>query len=152
MTISVLSAAKRLGAVSGWILTNLEMQKLCYFAHMYFMGYHEGRPLVWGEFEAWDYGPVHPDLYRELKEYGSDQIPQSVFLGHDDIEESHPGIEYLDSAFHQLPRERLVSLSHRKGGAWRKKYKPYVRHIRISNKDILEEFEFLQNGIQRNQS
>jgi Protein of unknown function (DUF4065) len=37
----------------------LELQKLLYFAHAIFL-IETGDPLVYGCFEAWQYGPVHP--------------------------------------------------------------------------------------------
>ncbi|RWO77206.1 type II toxin-antitoxin system antitoxin SocA domain-containing protein [Mesorhizobium sp.] len=66
MTLHVLSAAKHLAKQSGWSLSNLELQKILYLAHMFYLG-RTGEPLVSGHFEAWDYGPVHPDLYHRVK-------------------------------------------------------------------------------------
>mgnify|MGYP006283548483 CR=1 FL=1 len=74
MTVSVLSAAKRLAARSGWTLSNLELQKILYLAHMVHLGRTDGAPLVHGLFEAWDYGPVHPDLYHRVKIFGSSPV------------------------------------------------------------------------------
>jgi uncharacterized phage-associated protein len=57
----------------GWTITNLALQKLLYFAH----GIHltkTKRPLVSGYFEAWQYGPVHPAVYRAFKPSGSAPI------------------------------------------------------------------------------
>jgi len=53
--------------------TNLELQKIVYFAHgKYLASYNQ--KLVEGYFEAWEHGPVHPMLYREYKDYGADPI------------------------------------------------------------------------------
>lgn len=54
-------------------VTNLALQKLLYFAH----GIHltqTTQPLLTGYFEAWQYGPVHPSVYRAFKESGSSPI------------------------------------------------------------------------------
>ena len=56
MAISVLEAAKHIGARSHWSLSNLKMQKLLYIAHMFHLGIYN-KPLVCEFFEAWDYGP-----------------------------------------------------------------------------------------------
>lgn len=54
-------------------LTNLALQKLLYFAHAIFL-IEQGRPLVSGYFEAWEYGPVHPTAYQAFKGAGADPI------------------------------------------------------------------------------
>ena len=59
MAASILAVAKRLCERSGWSLTNLALQKLCYIAHMIHLSMHDGKPMVSGHFEAWDFGPVH---------------------------------------------------------------------------------------------
>lgn len=54
----------------GWKITNLALRKRLYFAH----GMHltkTKRPLVSGHFEAWQYGPVHPAVYRAFKPSGA---------------------------------------------------------------------------------
>jgi uncharacterized phage-associated protein len=54
-------------------LTNLALQKLLYFAHAIFL-IEQGRPLVSGYFEAWEYGPVHPGAYQAFKSAGAEPI------------------------------------------------------------------------------
>ena len=78
MAISVLSAAKHMGQFSAWTLTHLELQKLLYLSHMIYLGSH-GKPLISGSFEAWAYGPVHPDLYHKAKIFGSDPVENIIF-------------------------------------------------------------------------
>jgi uncharacterized phage-associated protein len=57
----------------GQPLTNLALQKLLYFAHAIFL-IEQGRPLVSGYFEAWEYGPVHPATYQAFKSAGAEPI------------------------------------------------------------------------------
>ena len=145
MAISVLSAAKRLGSRSGWSLSNLEMQKILYLAHMFYLG-RMGRPLVVGNFEAWDYGPVHPDLYHRAKIFGSDHV-QDIFPN---ISAPPKGPErsIIDEAFDNLGNlgpGRLVNATHQPGGAWDRNYIPGARHIVIPNQDILEEYRALDD-------
>ncbi len=146
MTVSVFSAAKHLAERSGWSLSNLELQKLLYLAHMFYLG-RAGEPLVHGQFEAWDYGPVHPDLYHKAKIFGSDSV-QNIFHSIADL----PDIAeraIIDEAYASLGNAgpgRLVNATHRKNGAWDKAYSPGVRHCVISNKDILTEYHELNGG------
>ena len=136
---SVLSAGKRLGERSGWTLTNLQMQKMTYIAHMYCLGVHE-IPLVSGTFEAWDLGPVHPMLYHMLKGYGAKPIrPGGLFMAAD-LSDDYLGVDILDQAVDFLDRRELVNITHWKYGAWAKNYDPTFRGVLIPNRDILEEY------------
>ena len=147
MTISVLSAAKRLGSQSSWSLSNLEMQKILYLAHMFHLGRTNGTPLIQGSFEAWDYGPVHRDLYNEARVFGSSKV-QNIFHSIPDLEDG-PERAIIDEAFQALGKAgpgRLVNATHRKDGAWAKNYIPGSKGCIIPNSDILEEYKGLANA------
>jgi len=63
-----------LAAEQGDELSQLKLQKLCYYAQ----GYHlamRGRPLFDEPIEAWEMGPVVRDLRRHFASYGSVPIP-----------------------------------------------------------------------------
>ncbi|MBL8567094.1 MAG: SocA family protein, partial [Hyphomicrobiaceae bacterium] len=141
-----LSAAQRLAYKSGWVLSNLELQKILYLAHMFHLG-RTGEPLVTGQFEAWDYGPVHPALYHRAKVFGADPVA-NVFH---DIPEVPPGSErdILDEALTNLGKVgpgRLVHATHRPGGAWATFYIPGARGRAIPNEAILAEYRALRNA------
>jgi uncharacterized phage-associated protein len=147
MTVPVLSAAKRLAERSGWTLSNLELQKILYLAHMFYLGRTGGEPLVPGQFEAWDYGPVHPDLYHRVKVFGSDKV-ENIFYGNPDLPEG-PERAILDEAYDSLGKlgaGRLVNATHRRTGAWAINYLPGVRNRPISNADILAEYQELDGA------
>jgi uncharacterized phage-associated protein len=55
------------------LLTNLALQKLLYFAHAIFL-IETGKPLISGYFEAWEYGPVHPVVYKAFRAAGDQPI------------------------------------------------------------------------------
>lgn len=61
----------------GESLTPMKVQKLVYFAHGWNLAIND-QPLLNERIEAWKYGPVVPELYRELKEYGARPIPAPV--------------------------------------------------------------------------
>ncbi|WP_145979787.1 Panacea domain-containing protein [Chelatococcus daeguensis] len=137
----------RQGTQSRLWVYGLELQKILYLAHMFYLGRTGGEPLVPGHFEAWDYGPVHPDLYHKAKIFGADPV-ENIFHGVADLG-AGPEREILDEAYEKLGKAgpgRLVSATHRPGGAWDTNYVPGVRHIIISNDDILNEYRKLNNG------
>jgi uncharacterized phage-associated protein len=145
MTVSVLSAARYVAHRSGWTLSNLELQKILYLAHMFYLGRTNGSPLVSGNFEAWDYGPVHPDLYHRAKMFGSKPV-QDIFSSNEEPKPDTPEYAILEEAYVGLGSAgpgRLVNATHRKGGAWEAAYVPGQRHCIIPNDDILREYREL---------
>ncbi len=109
-------------------ISNLALQKLLYFAHGIFL-LRTRRPLVSGYFEAWQYGPVHPSVYRAFKGAGSDAIeirvvakdpltgkPRDLPLPTDeDVKELLAEVVWR---YGKLSPARLVDLSHAKGSPW----------------------------------
>lgn len=140
MSVSVFAAARRLCERSGWSISNLEVQKLLYIAHMLHLGRHN-KPLVPGHFEAWDYGPVHPKLYHHVKVFGSSPVKDvfHAFPSEIDSAASRDIDETID-LLAGAPPGKLVAITHREDGAWAKHYIPGMRNIIIPNEDILEEY------------
>ena len=58
-------------------LTNLQLQKIIFFAHGTYLTQFNS-PLVINRFEAWEHGPVIPELYHALKQYGDRNIKSAV--------------------------------------------------------------------------
>lgn len=142
MTVSALSAAKSLCEMSGWTISNLELQKILYIAHMFHLGTTGGEPLVAEKFQAWEYGPVLHSVYRKAKGFGSDPV-RNVFHWEQDIsEDSHEYAmlkEALKAAKGKSPSQ-LVSITHWPEGAWYQSYRPHERGISIPNSLIQAEF------------
>lgn len=55
------------------VLTQMQLQKLAYMTHGWNLAVN-GEPLVDREPEAWDRGPVFPDLREHIKAAGSRPI------------------------------------------------------------------------------
>ena len=150
MTVSATAAAKRLCVRSGWRLSNLEVQKLLYIAHMLHLG-RTGEPLIDGHFEAWDYGPVEPRLYHELKMFGADPV-FNVFAGVRDLPDDSPEAMSLDQTQRMLADAtpgRLVAITHRDDGAWARHYDSARRRVVIPNRDIAAEYLDRTNASRR---
>lgn len=140
MPTSVFSAARYLSERSGWTLSNLALQKLVFLAHMVNLG-EKGGPLIREHFEAWDYGPVSPDLYRRVKVFGSSPI-RNVFHG-DPVITDPALLESLDEVYNQVGNAtpgQLVRITHRKNGAWDRSYTPGAMGVVIPNEAILQEY------------
>ena len=138
--LSALTAARYMCERSDWSLTNLKLQKMLYLAQMIYMGQSQER-LINGSFEAWDYGPVLPAVYTEVKAFGGGPI-RYMFSGSgvSNAEQAH----FLDDAYSQLSQKsagQLVNITHWSGGAWAKNYRPGGRGIVIPDADIIKEYK-----------
>lgn len=134
-------AAKHLCSLSGWRLTNLQLQKLLYLADMNYVG-RTGERMLNEDFEAWDYGPVLPSLYHQCKSFGSKPVPD-IFWGVPQIAGSKEA-EWLDVAWNSLKDQtpgQLVQNTHWNLGAWAKHYAPGAKGVKIPTGDMVEEFQ-----------
>lgn len=139
--ISSIDAGRTLCELSGWKISNLEAQKILYFAHMFHLA-EEGEPLINETFEAWRYGPVAPKLYRRVKRFGSGPI-RNVFYWEFGAKISSSEYRVLKNTYKVMSKIspiELVRITHWEKGAWRRKYKPNVPHIPIPNELILAEY------------
>lgn len=143
MAISAMQAAKIACEASGWTLSNLQLHKILYLAHMVYSGDHEGEPLVGDErFQAWAYGPVLPSVYRYASSYGSSSI-QNIFNHVPPTppwSEEHQTIVDAVSSLGGLEPFRLVDITHEPISAWAHSYAPGERHVPIDQEAILHEY------------
>ncbi len=117
-------------------LTQINIQKLVYFAHGWHLAWR-GTPLILGTFEAWRYGPVVRDLYNQFRRFGSapitdkarefsvnrlNQVVTSVpALDHSEAGEYARGvIGAVWKQYGSLKPFQLVELTHVKGSPWEK--------------------------------
>jgi len=117
----------------------LKIQKLIYIANLL----HIRRfniSLVKESFHAWEYGPVIPGLYHELKQYGRLHVRNPIktkFCVTLDSDQLFL-LDMVDKTFGCMAPSRLVRLTHLEGGAWDKNYIPGAR-VKIPEDNIVEE-------------
>nr|WP_244490150.1 type II toxin-antitoxin system antitoxin SocA domain-containing protein [Rhizobium sp. Root483D2] len=148
----MLDEADRLGIR----LSNLVLQKLLYFAHGIYL-VQTKLPLVSGYFEAWQYGPVHPSVYRAFREAGSTMISfrasaQDPMTGAP-REMKTPSdtrliglIQQVLNSYGRMPAGRLVDLSHAKDSPWSyvvdKSRTEVAFGLRIPDSIVIDRFRF----------
>jgi uncharacterized phage-associated protein len=140
VTLSTPTAAKAAGEARDWTLSNLELQKLLYVAHMIYLG-RSGEPLVMELFEAWDYGPVLPTLYHQIKMFGKNPVKDVFYFrdpdpASDEVKTIREVAEFLAPK----PVSELISITHWPKGAWAKHYQRGAQNVVIPNEDILQEY------------
>ncbi|WP_298958130.1 type II toxin-antitoxin system antitoxin SocA domain-containing protein [uncultured Methylobacterium sp.] len=136
------SVSKFICENSDWTATNLQLQKLLYLAQMIYMGRNAGSRLVDANFEAWDYGPVEPNLYKKVRMFGSRPI-SDVFFKARQFKKDDARRTFLEEFCRDLLPKRageLVEITHWDGGAWAKHYIPGARGIQIPDRDIALEY------------
>lgn len=109
-------------------VTNLSLQKIAYFCHGWYLAAH-GRPLSKQSFEAWQFGPVLQNIYRNFKEF--ERSPITVRCTKVDMETGEsmllPAITDDDAReiilgcvkfYGALRAGTLIELSHDREGPW----------------------------------
>lgn len=140
MPVRSFAAARRICGLGNWQVTNLALQKILYIAHMAHMG-TAGTRLINASFEAWDYGPVEPNLYRKVRIFG-DKPVQDIFFFEDSIDGTTEADSIDEACRHLLTRRpgELVDFTHSEDGAWAKNYRPGEKGIVIPDADIIAEY------------
>lgn len=106
-------------AREGEPVTNLLLQKMLYFLQVVYCSATGGGLLFEDEFEAWPYGPVLPEVYREYSYYGASPIDEK----YDKSLLPDPGelSDFVDDGIVDLRGKYpwdLVRASHAVGSPW----------------------------------
>ena len=154
MIITSFEAAKNICNLSDWTITNLQVHKLLYLAHMVYLG-RENTPLVDETFQAWMFGPVLPKVYNKFKIFGNSPVRRQIFnnLEYPRIEQEEKEEFLVLKETWELLKDKkgweLVSLTHREGGAWEKYFYPDANSL-IPNESIIEEYRMVTNREKQN--
>jgi len=114
--------------VRGYAITNMALNKLVYFTHGWHLALYD-QPLVDSRFEAWQYGPVHPQLYKQFKAFGDRPIEgralrvdlatgDNVPVGYEFNAKVSAHIEKIVDFYGEMSAARLSTLSHEPGAPW----------------------------------
>lgn len=113
---------------------HLKMQKLVYYSQAVHLVLNNKEPLFTQDIEAWQYGPVVPELYAMYKKYGFDPIPHvggSAKLNAKEIE----SIDLVLSYYGKMSGVDLINQTHQET-PWKSVYVPNKKHIIITRDSI----------------
>jgi uncharacterized phage-associated protein len=131
-------------------LTALKLQKLVYYAAGYYSA-ATNEPLMNCSIEAWEYGPVVPQLYHEFKEFGGKPITRFA-SEHDFTDDPAPlplndknAMQVADFVWNNYKKYSALQLSemtHRPNSPWHKvrSSRPGVRDADIDEGLLAEHF------------
>ena len=113
---------------AGKPLTSLALQKLLYFLHGHAYA-RLGYGAVNEPFQAWQYGPVIPSLYKQLMVSGSSPITMPIYDSQNrDLASADPNLakvaDKVWDAYGNLSGNQLVSISMADGSPWNSTYNP----------------------------
>ncbi len=115
-------------------LTNLKLQKLCYYAQGLYLAKY-GERLFKDDMEAWKHGPVVPVLYEKLKSCGRIPIESTMlFQNSSDIklcDKEKDLIEDVFTYFGEYTAWKLADLTHEED--------PWINANKRENKLITDE-------------
>lgn len=133
-------------------ISNLKLQKLLYFIQGNFLR-NLNKPCFDDEIEAWNYGPVVPNVYSEFKRFGSNYISEIEYYYEYDRNKIEPIRKQYEDTLFESEEERkiieeviemcknfsasyLVDLTHRQS-PWKKAYR---RNNNIITIELMREF------------
>jgi uncharacterized phage-associated protein len=97
---------------AGDSLSNLKLQKLVYYAQ----GYHlalSGSPAFPENIEAWQHGPVVPDLYRAYRRFGAGAIPKPEAFDPDGLDlNTRELLDEVYTVYGQFSASKLRNMTH----------------------------------------
>ena len=121
-------------------ISNLKLQKLLYFVQAQFL-VNLGIAAFDEVIEAWDFGPVVPEVYQYFKIWGNSEIPLIAARGaRDKILENHQ--REMDEILKECApytASVLVGITHSQA-PWKDAYVKYCNNI-ITQNSIKEYFE-----------
>lgn len=138
---NVFNVAKKICESNDWEITNLQLQKILYIMQVFSLGERD-KPIFNAKIEAGNYGPVVSEVYHRFKYLGIMPIPSYEFI--DDTNDYNDDecrfISKMIEMTKGLKGWELVAITHRKGSAWTKTFKPGIEFLEISEKDMKNEY------------
>ena len=110
-------------------ITNLKLNKLCYYAQCWSL-VKLGRPLFSDEIQAWDYGPVIPDVYHTFKVCGRNPIGEPSEHFDETLLDSDELTLLIDvySSYGKYTPNELITMTHKPGAPWDEVYEEHMNN------------------------
>lgn len=148
-------------------LTQMQLQKLSYIAHGWNWAIN-GSPLISEKIEAWDYGPVYPELYQHTRYFGKSPVSRLIAPGDDDAsrfflsppelrqtpyhadlnDRERQVVHHVWNRYGHLSAMRLSELTHQRGTPWFNAYTNRGRNASIDERQVREHYEQLAERAQ----
>jgi uncharacterized phage-associated protein len=150
----------KLARKEGRTLTQMQLQKLVYFAYGWYLAI-TGQRLIDERIEAWQWGPVIPSIYKEFRRFGSspvtDQAKKVMFrdgkagLFPVSVQSDNPNedafalkvIKRVWDIYGKYSASALSNMTHAPNSPWTRKSDKEIKGTDIPDQLILEYFREL---------
>ena len=126
-------------------LAPLKLIKLVYLCEGWSLALRD-KSLIREEVEAWQYGPVIPDLYKKIREFRAAPVTHIAGPAETLNADQKSLIKSVFDAYKHLTGIQLSDLTHQPGTPWSKAYKPKRKGIVIPTSDIKTHFTELNRA------
>lgn len=139
----------RLGAQHGKLFTQMQLLKLVYIAHGWMLATTE-QPLICNQVEAWQYGPVIPELYHELKYNGAKPLEHPILSVESFFSpQENQVIDFTFNNYGNFSAFQLSDITHAPNTPWSQTYgrDNYISDglIKSHYKDLFQKYS-VRNG------
>ena len=122
------------GDEHNYFLSNLKLQKLLYLIQAYFLIVTD-KPCFFNSIEAWDFGPVVPEVYSRYKFFGSTTIPAPRFQNFNILSRDKKLINEVIDEFREYTAVDLMKLIHNQAP-----YQEALEYKTVISTDSLKSF------------
>lgn len=139
----------KLAKKEGYSVETMKLLKLTYIIHGWYLAFFD-RPLFENRIEAWQYGPVIPDLYHVIKRFGTNNVDINVIKLYSENkleEEDSKFVKVIWNAYKKFNGLQLSSKTHNINTPWHKTYDGTFHKV-IENHIIKEYYKELRSSHQ----
>ncbi|UOK41426.1 MULTISPECIES: Panacea domain-containing protein [Flavobacterium] len=123
-------------------ITPMKVIKMTYLAYSWFLALTDGeKKLIEERLEAWDYGPVFPSLYQNLKNYGKTKINEPIPSNVEEVVDVEDA-RFLDkiwSMYGKYDGVQLSAMTHSQDTPWKNSY-CFGCNSEITDEEILKHY------------
>lgn len=130
--LEVANAFLKLAENEGVSLTNMQLQKLVYISFGFYVAVFNER-MFDDEIQAWNFGPVIPNLYHALKKFGAGEVTSLIDI-EGNIEDNSPEMKIIETvwgSYKNFDTIQLSNLTHQDGTPWSAVWEQSKREAKI---------------------
>ena len=139
--LDVAQCILNLAEEDGANITPMKLLKITYIAYGWFSLSGDGR-LFADKIEAWQYGPVIPNLYHDIKKFKDYTITEKIGNADELTDDKKNWISKIYDMYKGYSSLQLSSMTHKNNSPWYQVYQSGIRNIEIPDNNIKKYYNF----------